>query len=287
MIERRPRGLAVLDGVTAQADALVLPWYDPAVQWGLGVFETVAVRGGAPRHLAEHLDRLDASAERLLVKPPDAQSLTIAVTRVAAGVEGGTGWLKIVVSRSGRYAVFGAPEPAPAELEAVSAVVLPWRRHRTDPTLGVKSLAYAAAIRGLEEAQRRGADDGIWLNERGHAISACTANLFVVRRHAVSTPAPADGARPGVARGRAIAALRAAGWRVSEGKVRVLALRRADEIVATSSLAGVRAIVRLDGRDVGGGTAGPVARMLYRMLDGEDAVRDLVAGGSDPGGGIG
>jgi hypothetical protein len=35
--------------------------------------------------------------------------------------------------------------------------VLSWRRHRLDPTAGIKSMAYAASIVGLEEARRRGA----------------------------------------------------------------------------------------------------------------------------------
>src|SRR5206468_2037400 len=156
-------------------------------------------------------------------------------------------WLKIVVSRSGRWAVFAGPVDADRRGRAVSAVTLPWRRHRLDPTVGIKSISFAAAILGLEEAQRRGADDGLWLNERGHVISSCTANVFVVSGRAAVTPAPADGARDGVTRARAIDALRAWGYQVRPGKLRITTLRHADEIFLTSSLLGVRPLTRIDG----------------------------------------
>ena len=64
MIDRRPTGRAVLGGAVVASDAILLPWSDPAAQWGLGVFETIAVREAAPRHLEDHLRRLSAAALR-------------------------------------------------------------------------------------------------------------------------------------------------------------------------------------------------------------------------------
>ena len=65
MIDRRPQGRAVLCGNVVAPDALLLPWSDPAAQWGLGVFETIAVRAAAPQHVDDHLRRLSAAALRL------------------------------------------------------------------------------------------------------------------------------------------------------------------------------------------------------------------------------
>ena len=160
-------------------------------------------------------------------------------------------------------------------------MILPWRRHRLDPLAGVKSLAHAGAIRGLEEVLRAGAQEGLWLNERGHVIEACTANVFAVRGRAVVTPAVSDGARPGVTRERAMISLRTLGHQVRESKLRVLALRSADEIFLTSSLAGVRPVVRLDGRDVRGGRVGPVTLRVAEALAEADRQRDPAAIGPD------
>ena len=279
MIDRRPQGRAVLCGTVVASDALLLPWYDPAAQWGLGVFETLAVRDATPRHLDEHLRRLRVSALRLGVPLPAPAELTRAARLVAEGISGGSSWLKILVSRSGQWAVFAGPIDSADEGSAISAVVLPWRRHRLDPTAGIKSMAYAGAILGLEEARRRGADEGLWLNDRGHVIESCTGNVFVVRGRAVVTPALRDGARDGVTRSRAIETLRELGFSVRQSKVRIATLRGADEVFLTSSLRGVRPVVRIDGRNVLGGDPGRVSRRLAERLNASAAAHDAIKEG--------
>ena len=283
MIDRNPQGHAVLDGVAVPATSLVLPWSDPAAQWGLGVFETIAVSDAAPQHLPDHIVRLSAAAHRLGIRVPPASELVSAVGMVADNSEGARAWLKIAVSRSGKWAVFAGALAADEAGGAVSVVVLPWRRHRLDPTAGLKTVGYAAFLLGLEEARRRGADEGLWLNDRGHVIGACTANLFVVRGRAVVTPALSDGARDGVTRSLAIPALREFGLSVRQSKVRLATLRAADEIFLTASLSGVRPVVRVDGRDVRRGEPGPVSRRLALALSGNESPHGALRGGERQG----
>ena len=277
MIDRKPQGRAVLGGAIVESGDLLLSWSDPAAQWGLGAFETIDVRNAQPRHLEEHLVRLGDAARRLGVSLPAEDELTRAARVVAGGTLGGRGWLKILVSRSGQWTVFAGPVDPSDEGRPVSAVVLPWRRHRLDPIVGIKSLGYAASVLGLEAAHRRGADEGFWLNERGHVTEACTGNVFVARGRAVVTPALSDGARDGVTRSRAIVALRGFGLSLRQSKVRIATLRAADEIFLTSSLCGVRPVVRIDGRNVRRGGPGPISLRLSEHLIGDDARYDVVA----------
>lgn len=269
MIERRPEGLAFVDGIPINADDASVPWSDAAVQWGWGVFETVAVRGGSPRYAGEHLDRMQSAAARCGVSMPSRALLERTLERVAGGIAGGHGWIKLLVARSGRWACFGGPSDPAAEHRPVTAVVLSGRRHRLDPAAGMKLLGGAPLWAGLEEAERRGADEGLWLNDRGHLIEACTANVFVVRGRRVTTPALSDGAIPGITRAKAIEALRQAGIRVDEGKVRMTTVRAAREIVLTSSLSGIRPVLKLDGRVVGSGRPGPIATRLQELFRSE------------------
>jgi branched-subunit amino acid aminotransferase/4-amino-4-deoxychorismate lyase len=135
MIDRRP---------TVRSSEAALPWSDPAVQWGLGVFETIAVRDGDPRFLDEHLARLDSSATHLSIPLPDRKDIEKAVKALARKIEGGHGWLKLLVSRSGEWTAFGGPSDPKDENRAVSAVLLSGRRHRLDPLAGMKTLATSA-----------------------------------------------------------------------------------------------------------------------------------------------
>jgi branched-subunit amino acid aminotransferase/4-amino-4-deoxychorismate lyase len=140
-------------------------------------------------------------------------------------------------------------------------------------------MGHAAFLLGLEEARRRGADEGLWLNDRGHVIEACTGNLFVVRGRAVVTPALSEGARDGVTRSRAIPALRELGLSVRQSKVRIATLRAADEVFLTSSLSGVRPVVRIDARNVRGGDPGPTSRRLAERLIADEMTRGVVQDG--------
>lgn len=266
MIDRVPAGRAVLDGVPVDPAAVTLSWTDPAAQWGLGIFETIAVREGRAEQWDAHHARLEGAAGRVGVPLPARPDLDRAARAVGGSVPDGHGWLKILVSRSGRWAVIGGPSDRAAEGRPVSVIILPWRRHHRDVLAGIKSLAYASSILGLEEARKHGADEGLFLNERGHVIEACTANVFAIRGRAAVTPPIGDGARDGVTRARAVEALRALGFSVRQSKLRILALRSADEVFLTSSLHGIRPVVRIDGRALSKGAPGAATLRLAERL---------------------
>lgn len=257
MIDRRP---------TVSSPDTTLSWSDPAAQWGLGIFETIAVREGDPRFVDEHLARMTSAAEHLAIPMPDRKLVETTLKQLAHKIETGHGWLKVLVSRSGQWTTFGGPSDPKDENKPVSAVLLSGRRHRLDPLAGIKSLASAASQLGLEEARRAGADEGIWLNDRGHVMEACTANVFVLKGRRIVTPALSDGALPGITRARAMPVLKVMGYALVEGKLRVDALRDAKEVFLTSSLSGVRPVVRLDGRDIGNGKPGSCATRLADKL---------------------
>jgi branched-chain amino acid aminotransferase len=257
-----PQGDGWLDGRRVPLDRITLAIDDPALAAGLGGFETIAVRGGALLDLDAHLERLARTAERLGLDLPGHERLRGVALEAAAAEPAQCAWLKIVVTGGGRWLVFtGTMDPA-EEGRPATAVLLPWRLNPRDPLAGMKTLNYAHGVLGLREARRRGADEGIWLNVRGHLVEACSSNLFVVRRRKLFVPGVRDGALPGTVRARVLEAARARGVVVHEGKVRVERLRRADEAFLTSSLRGLRPLVAFEGRPVGDGETGPLTRLL-------------------------
>jgi branched-subunit amino acid aminotransferase/4-amino-4-deoxychorismate lyase len=248
-----------------EPEEATIPLTDPSVQSALGSFETMAIRDGQPIDWVRHLDRLRRGAARLDVPVPDESGLVEGATRVSEGIE--FGWLKIVVLRTRSYLVFAGSMDPSEEGRSVSAILLPWRRSRRDPLAGLKTLNYAPFALGLEEARRRGADEGIWLNDRGHVAEACASNLFVVWQGKVFTPSVRDGILPGVVRGLCLEAARRLGLPVHVGKTRLRRLERAGEAFLTSSVRGVRPLVRFQGKPVGGGKPGPVTRAIAAEVE--------------------
>lgn len=250
-----------MDGRPVAAAAAGLPLDDPAAQCGLGLFETMAVRDGAVLELDEHLDRLRAGGAALRLTMPPGPVLRAHVLGALPGAPP-CGWIKLLVTGAGRSIVSrGAMDPA-EEGRPAAAVLLPWRRNPKDPLTGLKTLNYAGNRLGIDEARRRGADEGLWLNVRGRLAEGCTSNLFIVRGRGLMTPALGEGVLPGVTRGLVLAAARELGIPAFEVRVRLERLERAGEAFLTSSLRGVRPLVRFQGRPLGSGLPGPVTRRL-------------------------
>ena len=101
-----------LEGRRIGPTEATLPLDDPAVQRGLGLFETLAIRDGALLELEEHLDRLYNGLERLAIATPPRERLRSTALTALEGAAS-CGWLKIIVTGAGRDIVFrGAMDPA-------------------------------------------------------------------------------------------------------------------------------------------------------------------------------
>lgn len=261
----------------AVADA-ALGVADGGLLGGSGLFETLALRAGRVIDLEPHLARMAGSAAALGLDPPPLERMgAVALSAAATPLAAGCGWLKIVWTAGRRFvALCGEMDP---ELEGrpVTAVVLRWRRNPADPLVGHKTLSYAANLVGLREARSRGAEEGLWLNVRGRLAEGCTSNVFVVNGRRLSTPGPREGILPGVTRARVIEAARRLGLQVEEGRVPVKRLLRSGEAFLTSSLRGIRPLLRVDRHELGRAAPGPVAGRVRGELQ---RMRGLSAAGT-------
>ena len=234
---------------------------------GLGLFETLSLREGRALDLDRHLRRIAGAAERISLELPELAAVRARIAEAAAETVGGFGWLKLVVVDGGPWILLSGPLEASLEGVAASAVLLPWRRNPHDPLAGMKSLSYASNLLALKEAKRRGADEGLWLNTRGGLAEGCTSNLFLVRPGRLLTPAVREGVLPGIVREHVLEAASELGLALSEGRVRLRQLERSREAFLTSSLRGVRPLVRVEGRPVGSGRPGPLTARIARRVE--------------------
>ena len=231
---------------------------DPTVLAGMGLFETLAVHDGRLMELELHLARLRSGAHRLRLSCPETAGLRDVLLAATAELALDRGWLKLILTGLGSTVVFGGPLEGPQERPGASAVLLPWRRNLQDPLAGLKTLNYAPNLLGMASAREQGADEGIWLNTRGHLAEGCATNLFVVQGRKLFTPREGEGILPGILRSIVLRASRGLGISTHEGKLRLRRLQQAREAFLTSSLQGVRPLVRFQGRSVGPGRPGPI-----------------------------
>ncbi len=267
-------GMVWLDGrLHPAAEARIDP-ADRGLLLGDGLFETMRARRGAVLRLDAHLARLRAGVAALRIAPlPSDAGFAAAFDAVLRANGLADAVLRLTVTRgpAGR----GLPPPATARPTVLIAAVLPppappgparvvvartTRRNEYSPLCAVKSLNRLDDVLARIEAAERNADDALLLNGAGWLTESTVANLFVVVRGELMTPPLRDGALPGTVRAALIADHGAVERPMAEAD-----LAAADEAFLTNAL-GVRPLIALGGRPVGGGAPGPVARRLSDML---------------------
>jgi branched-chain amino acid aminotransferase len=242
-----------LNGALLPAEAARIDPADRGLTLGDGVFETMRVQGGQAMHLAQHLARLRAGAAVLDIAvgwSDTALGHAIAAVVEAAGLADAAARLTLTRGPAPRGVLpSGESKPTvlvtagvlpPPALPAQAIIAASTRRNQDSPLSRIKSLNYLDSIIARREAAARGADDAILLDTRGRLAEATAANLFVVLDKTILTPPLADGALPGITRGRLLAAGLA-----HERTLLPEDLYRAPAAFLTNSL-GLRALARIE-----------------------------------------
>ena len=156
---------------------------------------------------------------------------------------------------------FQRPDPARWE-QGYSAITVPDRRWaRVD----IKSIGLLPNVLAQQSAVDAGAADALLVKD-GVALEGSHNNVFGVFDGVVTTHPATHEILHGVGRGFVMELARGMGMIVVERAIPVEEMRGADEIFFTGTTTEVRPTVELDGRPVGDGTVGPVAKALYEAF---------------------
>ncbi len=129
--------------------------------------------------------------------------------------------------------------------------VQPEARHAACEFAGTKILSWAMNLTWLENAQQRGLDEVILLNERGEVSECTSANIFIANGNQVWTPPLNSGCLPGVTREVLLEEIRVPGIQVGEKPLLPADLQAADEVFITSTTRDLLPVVEIEGAKVG------------------------------------
>ncbi len=150
--------------------------------------------------------------------------------------------------------------------EGTRVTLSPWRRISDNamPPRVKASANYLNSLIVSADAQSKGFDSAIVLNERGRVAEGPGQNLFLVRGGVLSTPRTTDSILEGVTRATLIELAGRLGIPVQERAVDATELYVADELFFCGTAAEVQPIVEIDGYRVGEGRIGPVTERIQR-----------------------
>jgi 4-amino-4-deoxychorismate lyase len=247
---------------------------DRGLNYGDGLFETLAVIQGRPRWWQDHIDRLAAGCERLGMQVPAQAVLLREVQTVSAGQFRCV--VKIILSRGPGSRAY-RPAEAAGQTRIVSAHAWPHGLESVaeggavarvcdlklaiQPRLGgMKHLNRLEQVLASMEMAGHEATEGILLDMDGYLISAISANLFLVSGHQLLTPRLDRSGVRGVLRARILKAFKA---RCEQRRVSHDMLAEANEVFLCSSLRGIIPLRRIGEIHYG---IGPVTRELQQWL---------------------
>lgn len=274
-----------LDGEFVPAATATVSVNDRGFQFADGCYEVTLVVDGRCIALDRHLARLQRALDTLRIEF-DAASLApihheLIERNELAGLPLASIYVQItrgVAPRAHAFPVGVAPTvlvraqeiagPSRSAIEqgsrAMTADDIRWGR------VDIKTIGLLPNVLVQQAAVDAGVDDVI-LHRDGVVTEGSHTNVFGVIDGVLVT-APADHRiLPGVVRAVVIESALAAGIQVAEREWTLDELRAADEVFMTSTTAGARPIVEVDGRSVGAGSRGP---MTVRL---QDLYQDFVA----------
>ena len=285
------------DGAFIRAGEVALRASTQALQYGTGVFEGIrCYRSGVEEGVSnlfrarDHYRRLLDSASLLRIDVPynadDLVEITVELLRrnqlsadayvrpvaYKLALEPGTPVGVRLRSVSSCLSILAMPMPQYPKADGISCGISSWRRI-PDASLPARAKicgAYANNALAVDEATAAGFDDALFLNTRGTLSEGGTSNVFLVRDGAAVTPDPGSDILEGITRAAVAEILREAGIPVTERSVARSELYTADEVFLTGTGCEVVAVVDVDHRRIGEGTAGPVTKLV------QDAYQSLV-----------
>jgi branched-subunit amino acid aminotransferase/4-amino-4-deoxychorismate lyase len=235
---------------------------DEAVVRGTAAFETIRVRRGRAVLLDRHVERLERSSLALRLPAPEDASELAAQAVEAAGADDAA--LRLFRTSATLVATVALLPPGLGALRSRGLVLITIHVAAHGLLTGIKSTSYGANMAAVAEAERRGADDALFVGEGEIVLEATTSNIWWREGDVLTTPSVAAGVLPGVTRGAVTQLARKAGYRIREGEFTLPALLRADEAFTSSAVREIVPVASIDGREL---ARGDVALRLQELLE--------------------
>jgi len=244
---------------------------------GWGLFTTLRIYEGEAFAFERHWRRLEKDAARTRVPFPfEPAKVRMHVRELlrANQVREGTARVFILYNKVGFWQ---SDEPfpevdlllytagLPSYREPARLAVREHGRHAASPLAGVKVTSWLNNVWNLAEAQRRGFDEVVLLNERGEVSECTAANIFCVRGGRVMTPPLNSGCLEGVTRAVLLEIGPEVGVPIVEQTVRPEDLFTADEAFISSTNRSLLPLGEVEGHRIAS-APGPITQTLEKAF---------------------
>jgi len=276
------KNIAYVNGKWAPLSLATVSVEDRGFQFGDGVYELIRTYHGTVFHLQAHIRRLYESLQQIQI--PLAKTPAQLGRIVQSGIERSQyaeTKIYIQVTRGAAPRLHSFPKGVlptlvmtfreldkipPKTFKQGVAIIsvndIRWGR------CNVKSLNLLPNLLAREHALRSNAFEAIFVRDR-FVWEGAGSNLFAVFGKKVVTPPVGPYLLSGITREVVIAIGRKMGLKMSEAKISLDALYRADELFLTGTTVEVLPVIRLNKKTIGSGKPGAVTSLLHKFFQDE------------------
>jgi 4-amino-4-deoxychorismate lyase len=276
-----------LGGIVTDPALMVLPFDDHMVHRGHGIFDTAAIQNGKIYDLEAHLDRFIRSAKTSKLAIPSRDEMRDIVVRTTAASRqrdgsirywasagpGSLGLAPAAGAEPGFFVMIFAGLAYPESWYTQGLRVMTTTYPIKPPLYAVtKSTNYLPNVLMQLEAQERGLDNGVFVDEAGNVGESSNMNVAFVSADGTLKHPKFDHILSGCTSLRllelaASPEARSVVTRVEVCDISVAEARASREMLLIGSSIKVAPIVEWDGKPIGDGKPGPAARALRELLD--------------------
>ncbi|MGH6845102.1 MAG: D-amino-acid transaminase, partial [Methylocella sp.] len=256
---------------------------DRGYQFADGVYEVCEVFRGALIDERRHFERLAYSLAELQIAPPvQAGALAVVVREVMARNRLENGFVYVQVTRgvAPRDHVFPQKPARPSLVITARHVDLEKSEMKARTGIGVittpdlrwqrvdiKTISLLPNVLARQQASERGACEAWLVDSLGMVTEGAASNAWIISEAGVVITRQLDHSiLRGITRTTLIEIIAAEGLKLEERKFSLEEVFAAREAFITGATTLIMPVVRIDGREIGGGVPGPVASKLRAIF---------------------
>ena len=278
--DERNRDLLVnINGELVHRDKAGISPFDSAVQGGDAVWEGLRLYNGRIFKLHEHLERLERSAHGLSFAeiPPSEKIIQEIKRTLTANKMRDSVHIRLTLTRgikitsgmdprlnqSGPTLIVLAEHKAPVYAKT-GLTLITSKMRRPPPEVLDARIHHANLLNSILakiEANNAGADDALMLDTRGCVAETNATHVFIVRNGDLAT-SRCVACPEGITRAMVIEICAAQKIRCIETDLSVVDVYGANEIFCTGTMGELAAVTKIDNRQIGDGSVGPMTKRL-------------------------
>ncbi len=259
--------------------------FDHGLLYGDGVFEGIRAYKRRVFKLNEHIERLFESAKSIMLEVPlNREGLVKAVIATLKKNNLSDAYIRLIVTRGegdlgldprkcrGHATVIIIADkialyPEKLYKEGLRIVTVPTVRNLPEAlNPQIKSLNYLNNILAKIEAANAGCDEAIMLDSLGYVAECTGDNIFTVKKNHLYTPPQCMGTLRGITRDAVLEIARRSRILAHEHVITRHEVYISDECFLTGTAAEIIPVVKVDGRQIGGGRPGKLTASLIKKF---------------------